>query len=225
MTPPAGMDKDAVKVASRQVFLTQGALESAKFLAQTLFADRTDWGGNPFYGHLQRVADGIKTGGDVGFRHRLETIAYLHDLLEDIDGWTEQDLADIGFDDFIIAGVVALTKSGAGAPYFDEMVRVGLTPQAIPVKKSDLTDNGNLLRLPALPSPDDFDRTRKYYLSYYYLSDIEAAQVTPGTPFAIWMAAQPPGRQDWELLRQHCALAAPIPGPGKTASAPPPFTP
>lgn len=209
-----------VKTEANLILLTQGQLGAAQYLAQTLFSGKPDKGGQPYFGHLERVANGIHSGNNP-CRNAIQAIAYMHDLIEDIDGWTCEDLADIGFDAFIIEGVRAVTKSGEGAPYFDEMVRLGRTPQAIPVKKSDLRDNSNLLRLPHLPTDEDIARVRKYYLSHCYLSDVESGHTAPGTPFASWMKFQPAARQDWGLLRQHSAHPyCPLPFPKPSASGP-----
>lgn len=208
----AALDKDTIKAEAALILLDQGALEAAHYLAETLFQGRTDWGGNPYFGHLERVANGIADPA-------IKPIGYLHDLIEDIPGWTFEDLREIGFSAFIVDGVEAVTKK-KGAPYFDEIVRASLTPQAIPSKRSDLKDNCNLLRLPHLPTPGDIERTRKYYLSDRYLSDIESGKIAPGTAFADWMDTQPPGRQDKFLLHKYSRHPGPA-APGGTPAPKP----
>lgn len=189
-------NKDALKQAATTILQTQGMEDAARFLAQTLFAGRVDKGGHPYIGHLERVARGIDDSA-------LRPAGWLHDLLEDIGGWVADDLRDIGFNDYIVDAVVAVSKAGEDAPYFDEMVKVGMTPQAIRLKKSDLVDNSNYLRLPGLPSYEDIEQKSKYYLSYHYLDDVQHGVVAPGTPFAVWMMKQPPTMHDWNLLRKH----------------------
>lgn len=207
----AARPKEEIKAEAIVILQAQGALETAKYLAKTLFDGRMDKGGTPYFGHLERVARGVQVSGSPALRDAIRTIAYLHDLVEDIVddpaqgivGWTCQDLAEIGFGAFVIDGVHALTKSSKEAPYFDEMVRLGQSPQAIPVKKSDLRDNSNILRVPHLPNADDIERLRKYYLSNRYLSDVESGQTMPGTSFISWMRTQPGNRQDWDLLKKY----------------------
>ncbi len=205
-------DKELLKATVGVMLAEAGPLEAARYLVQTLFKDVKERAGTPYFGHLERVTAGIEDD-------RIKPIGYLHDVVEDIDGWTFEDLAEIGFDAFIVDGVRAVTKID-DAPYFDEMVRVGLTPQAIPVKKSDLKDNSNLLRLPTLPTEKDIERTRKYYLSWHYLDDVENGRTAPGTPFGVWMAAQRKGKQDFALLAKYSAAPAAVTA---TAAAAPAF--
>ncbi|HEY8189647.1 MAG TPA: hypothetical protein VIF12_03115 [Micavibrio sp.] len=202
-------DKFTIITQARKILMDRGQLESARYLAEFLFADKKDRGGKPYFGHLERVAQGIDDA-------RIKPIGYLHDLIEDIEGWTYDDLRLIGFDDFIVDGVQAVTKTNDHVPYFDEMVRVGLTPQAIPVKKSDLTDNSNLSRLGHAPAEKDIERVHKYKLAYDYLSDVEAGKTAPGTRFGDWMHEQSPEKQDWEMLRKYSAQNPPVLNPGFT---------
>jgi len=176
---------------------TYGEEHAARVLVRSTFSGKTDRGGQPYFEHLQRVADGVEG-------RQVKAIAFLHDLIEDIPGWDYDDLKYMGFSDYVIDGVRAVTKHDED-PYFDEMVRVGLTPQAIAVKRSDLRDNSNLLRLCGIPTEKDFERTRKYFLAYHYLGAVESGAIKPGTPFATWMKAQKPEMQDEALLRKYSA--------------------
>ncbi len=170
---------------------------AAEYLVEQLFAKVKDKAGEPYIGHLRRVADGV--------RQRLKAAALMHDVLEDIKGWTAQDLLDIGFSAYTVRCVEAVTKQ-PGEKYFDAMVRVGRTLPAIFIKRSDLRDNSNLLRLPRLPLKKDFNRVTKYSLADKYLRDIENLIILQGTPFEDWMKAQPKELQDFALLKKHTAL-------------------
>jgi hypothetical protein len=197
--------KEAIKGHAAALLRDEGPIEAAHYLVRVLFANKTDGAGKPYLGHLERVAANIADP-------RIKPIGLMHDLVEDIPGWTFQDLEDVGFGDFIVEGVRAVTKADTD-PYFDEMVRVGLTPQAIPVKRADLHDNSNPLRLSGIPTDKQVERTRKYYLAWHYLGDIESGKFQPGTPFATWMAAQPPEKRDMILLRKYTAAAPSGPRP------------
>ncbi len=197
MNPADDSRKASIKLITTKILRDNGPLDAARYLAQYLFRGVKEINGTPYFGHLTRVAAGIAD-------EKIKPAGYLHDLVEDILGWDFKDLEDIGFDKFIIDAVRAVTKDDS-APYFDEMVRVSLTPQAIPLKKSDLEDNSNLLRLPRVPQPHDIERSRKYYLSWHYLNDVESGQTSPGTPFATWMRSQPEEKQDWGLLHKYTA--------------------
>ena len=62
-----------------------------------------------------------------------------HDLLEDTE-WTAADLREKGFDDDIIAAVVALTRR-EDETYAAFVARAGATPLAKQVKIADVQDN------------------------------------------------------------------------------------
>lgn len=193
--------KEKVKVSAAFVLKNQGELKAAKYLVQILFASMVDKAGEAYFNHLERVASGITDD-------KIKPIGWLHDTIEDIEGWTAQDLLDIGFSNYVVDGVKALSRK-SGDPYFDEMVVVGMTPQALPVKRSDLRDNSNLLRLGRLPDEWDIKRTKKYALAYMYLGDVETGKTKPGTPFGQWMAAQPENRQDWDLFKEYSSEKRP----------------
>jgi hypothetical protein len=199
-------DKGALKAEAGNILKNQGKVAAALHLATALFEGVTDKAGKPYIGHLLRVRDGLRglfQEAAADRRESLQVIALLHDVIEDISGWTYEDLADIGFDAFEIDGIRAVTKQSEGEPYFDAMVRVGLTPQAIPSKRSDLRDNSDISRFSRLPRAADFERLTKYFLADKYLESIEAGKTAPGTPFGAWMAAQPDAMQDWHLFEKY----------------------
>ncbi len=197
------MDKEALKQAVAVILAEEGPLHAARTLVLVAFSGIKERDGSPYFNHLERVADGID---DV----RIKPIGYLHDLIEDVKGWTFEDLEEIGFDAFTVDGVRAVTKKGGA--YFDEMVWLSATPQAIPAKRSDLKDNSNILRLAQIPDDWDVERTRKYYLAWHYLTDVEQGKIPPQTPFGQWMAIQPPAKQNWDLLRKHSSESVPAAG-------------
>lgn len=192
--------KEDIKARAREILLGTGKkneLGAAIYLAETLFESRVDKAGKPYVGHLQRVASGVPDP--------LKPAAYLHDTVEDIAGWNFQDLKDIGFGDFTVSAIRAVTKQSEEEPYFDAMVRVGLTPHAIPLKRSDLRDNSNLLRLDRKPLAKDFERVTKYFLADKYLEDIQEGRALSGTPFAQWMSEKPENLRDDALVKKETA--------------------
>ena len=206
------MDKDLIKSIASFIIHQDGATAAARYIAQEAFEGIRERNGQPYFGHCERVADGVKEEAS-------KPIAYLHDLIEDVKGWTYQDLRDIGFDELVIDGIQAVTKHDDD-PYFDEMVRITLTPQAIPVKLSDLRDNSNLLRMPELPTAKHIERSLKYFLAHKYLTDVYEGRTAPGTPFETWMAGKPEGLQNWDLCAKYtrqiqgCAPSPNAPRPG-----------
>lgn len=189
-------DKDFIKQTAKNILELDGQLAAARFLAQTLFAGIQELGGAPYFGHLERVANGA------GDDPRTQAVGYMHDMVEDIDGWEFQDLIDIGFDDFVMDGMYAVTKDDED-PYYDEMVEVGKVPQGTKVKLSDLRDNTNILRLGRVPNANDTERCRKYFLAWSYLTDVDNGVTERGTPFVKWMQNKPQEMQDWELAQKY----------------------
>ncbi|MEC8664552.1 MAG: hypothetical protein VXY16_03680 [Pseudomonadota bacterium] len=189
-------DKDFIKKTAKNILELDGQLAAARFLAQTLFAGIQELGGAPYFGHLERVANGA------GPEERDMAIGYMHDLVEDIDGWEFEDVEDIGFDDYVMQGLRAVTKDD-NDPYYDEMVEVGKVPQGTQVKRSDLRDNTNVLRLGRVPTTTDIERTRKYFLAWKYLTDVDSGVTERGTPFVKWMQSKPAEMQDWELVQKY----------------------
>lgn len=194
------ISKDDLKSAASYILHTDdntlyiAEQKAALFLVRKLFADVKDKAGAPYLGHLYRVTSGVSDD-------RVKAAALMHDLIEDIDGWTFEDLRDIGFSENTIQRVRAVTKQD-GEKYFDAMVRVGETYDAIAIKRSDLKDNSNLFRLNHLPLQKDFNRVSKYFLADKYLEAVQNRQIPQGTPFADWMRAQPKELQDFELLKK-----------------------
>lgn len=195
-------DKNFIKQTAQNILELDGQLAAARFLAQTLFAGIMELGGSPYFGHLERVAAGVDNDD------RAKAVAYMHDLVEDIDGWEFEDLIDIGFDDYVMEGMQAVTKDDED-PYFDEMVSVGKVPQGTKVKLSDLRDNTNILRLGRVPNENDIERTRKYFLAWSYLTDVDNGITERGTPFTKWMQSKPPEMQDWGLVQKYSTEALP----------------
>lgn len=194
------MDKEQIKATAAQKLAEKGELAASVYLAETLFEGITDKTGRPYFDHLQRVSAGIAD-------YHTKPIGFLHDILEDIDGWSGMDLLEIGFSNHTVLGVVAMTNDGE--PYFDFIVRCGMFPQSIIGKKSDLQDNSDTLRLRRLPNEKDIERLKKYHLAYHYLDDIEKGAIPKRTPFGTWLAAQPVDMQDWHLFAKHSSEGKP----------------
>jgi hypothetical protein len=194
-------DKEIVKAEATLIMLTHGPLRAAEYIARESFGAAKDSGGDLYFNHLERVAMGIPALD-------VRPAGYLHDLIEDVKdergqpAWSFEDLYEIGFSATVVEGVRVVTKDDED-PYFDEMVKVGLVPAGRQIKLSDLRDNSNPLRLGGIPTEKHVERTRKYYLAYHYLNDIENGRTEPGTVFAKWMAAQKPEKQNWQMMAKY----------------------
>ncbi len=95
-------------------------------------------------------------------------VALLHDVVED-SPVTLDDLAAEGFPPEIIAGVDGMTRR-QGESYEDFIERGAQNPLSASVKRLDLEDNMNLLRLTDL-TDQDLARLQKYHAAYRRLSN------------------------------------------------------
>lgn len=201
-------DKTAIKQRAAHLYQTQGRMKAARYLASTLFYGITD-GDKPYIGHLTRVTNNITNA-------RIKPVGYLHDLLEMIPGWTMQDVRDIGFDDYDIAGLDAVTKR-KGELYFDFIERSSMSQQGVDIKLADLIDNSNFLRIPKrnLNKKEDIEQKRKYFIAYHYLKDVQDGVIEPATPVAEWLRTQPPEmqRESWSLILKHSSAYKNRPAP------------
>lgn len=82
---------------------------------------------------------------------------------------TLEDLAGEGFPPEIIAGIDGMTRR-QGESYEEFISRAAQNPLSALVKRLDLEDNLNLLRLPEL-TEQDLARLQKYHAAYRRLSN------------------------------------------------------
>ena len=127
-------------------------------LVSYLFKDKKDKAGEPYLGHLIRVSDRLLMGD-------AKVAALLHDVVEDIDDISFDDLKDLGFSDSIVDIVKIVTKDKSkGISYHDwigEIIATG-NVDAIKVKYSDMMDNFSLDRLNKLD-----EETKRHLISKY----------------------------------------------------------
>lgn len=128
-------------------------LTLAKTIIVEAHADQF-YGERPYTYHLHQVCDYVSlvnspkaimqvcelTGWSEDYNYEgvlqvLQTIALLHDLLEDTK-WTEDDLYNKGYNDLVVDTVVSLTKQ-AGEDKEEYLQRLCKNPWAILVKKAD----------------------------------------------------------------------------------------
>lgn len=127
-------------------------------LVSYLFKDKRDKAGEPYLGHLIRVSDRLSMGD-------AKVAALLHDVVEDIDDISFDDLKDLGFSESIVDIVKIVTKDKSkGISYHDwigEIIATG-NVDAIKVKYSDMMDNFSLDRLNKLD-----EETKRHLISKY----------------------------------------------------------
>ena len=127
-------------------------------LVSYLFKDKKDKAGEPYLGHLIRVSDRLSMGD-------AKVAALLHDVVEDTDDISFDDLKDLGFSESIVDIVKIVTKDKSkGISYHDwigEIIATG-NVDAIKVKYSDMMDNFSLDRLNKLD-----EETKRHLISKY----------------------------------------------------------
>ena len=129
------------------------AVTMAKSIASLRHAGQTDKAGQPYIGHVSRVAAHVS--GD----HDAETVAWLHDVVED----TSVELSDLAlvFEPHIVAAVDAITRRERELPA-DYYRRVRGNELARRVKLADIADNSDPVRLAGLDSATRERLQRKY---------------------------------------------------------------
>lgn len=182
------LTKDEVKAIAKRMIAINPPSEAtywhnqratARWLASTLFMGKT-WGMYDYTHHLEQVAT-------LQNDDKLKTIAWLHDLIEDIDGWELDDLREIGFHEDVVLAVDALTKrEAAGEKYFEAVARCGMNEYAPKVKMADNTCNSQLIEYHRFPTQRQHDRSDKYWVSFHYLKDVDTGIIPRGTPVLLW---------------------------------------
>lgn len=119
----------------------------------------TDKGGEPYFFHVQRVANSLTDKNS-------KVVAYLHDTVEDTD-ITIEKLKELGFPYTIVSAVQGLTHERY-QPYFGYIVEIKKNKLATMVKLADLKDNMNLSRITS-PTEKDFERVKKYQKAFKIL--------------------------------------------------------
>ena len=141
-----------------------GVNQSLFYAMFELFKDKMDKGGNPYIGHLIRVAQNVKP--------QFARIAFCHDVIEDC-GVDEKWLMnpDFGLTEYEIKAIRTLTRP-KGMTYSNYILSIMNTEDLgiMYVKMADLLDNMNLNRLRDM-SKEDIDRiTDRYIPAYEHLS-------------------------------------------------------
>ena len=139
-------------------------LEKAVEIITKEFKNKKDKAGKPYIDHLWRVKETVHN--EIWGNYELETVALLHDLLEDCPNWNKEKLLDI-FPKSVVDSVVCLTRK-KNESYKEYIDRILTDDMATLVKKADLRDNMDITRLKTL-NEADFIRLKKYHSSYMQL--------------------------------------------------------
>lgn len=126
--------------------VSSGIVSQAKRLAERAHAGQTDKAGEPYIGHVNRVAASVVPQEPV-----FVAVALLHDVVED-SSMTLEDLERQGFPPDVVAAVELLTRQ-KNVPAEEYYRRIRSNPIALAVKLSDIGDNSDPERLARLDMP------------------------------------------------------------------------
>ena len=135
---------------------------TAKAWAVRWHEGQRDKAGQPYVTHPERVAGRLSAPEE-------QVVAWLHDTVEDT-GLTLREIENT-FGPETAAAVDAISRR-PGEEWEDYLRRVQQNEAARKVKISDLIDNSNLSRIPAV-TLRDVDRQLKYNRALRYLMDME----------------------------------------------------
>lgn len=140
----------------------------ARTLAMEAHAGQVDKAGQPYIGHVGRVAAAVRGDDDA------EVVAWLHDVLEDCPAFAERVQA---FPDPLQHAVRLLSRTSAtdAATYY---MRIAADPLALKVKLADIADNADETRLASLDAATA-ERLRDKYRQALAALGQQATQAAP----------------------------------------------
>ncbi len=134
-------------------------IEKSLQIALQAYAGKVDKAGRPYILHPLRLMAKMETDDE-------RSVALLHDVIEDSE-FTAIPLREAGIPLRIVVAVQCLTKLD-GEDYDQFIQRVLTNELAVKVKKADIQDNLDVLRLDKL-TDDDLERVRKYHAAWKVL--------------------------------------------------------
>lgn len=139
-------------------------LETAIKIVTEAFKEKKDKAGKPYIEHLERVRSKLSEENE-----EVQTIATLHDILEDCPEWNKDKLLEL-FPSRVVKAVECLTHK-KGQSYEDYISQVMTNELSIVVKIEDLKDNMDFTRLADIGN-SDIKRLKKYHSAYKRLVGI-----------------------------------------------------
>ena len=136
-------------------------IEKSLQIALEAYAGQKDKAGKPYILHPLRIMGNMETEEEM-------SVALLHDVIEDSD-FTDTDLLDRGIPLKVVNAVSLLSKV-EGQSYEQYIQGILSDELALKVKKADIEDNINVLRLDEINS-FDLKRIEKYHKAWKILKD------------------------------------------------------
>ena len=134
-------------------------IEKSLEIALKAYRGQKDKAGKPYILHPLRLMAKMDTEEEMA-------VALLHDVIEDSD-YTVEALLNNGIPYDVVTAVECLTKVD-GESYEGFVARAAKNKLAAKVKKADIEDNINVLRLKTLEQKD-LDRVSKYHAAWHTL--------------------------------------------------------
>lgn len=149
-------------------------IEKSLQIALQAYAGKKDKAGKTYLLHPLRLMSKMNT-------EEAMAVALLHDVIEDSDYNKAQLLAE-GIPEAVAEAVQVMTKK-SGESYQQFIDRVLHNEMAARVKKADIEDNINILRLNSLDQ-SDLERVAKYHAAWQRLNNQckEPVSSVPATP-------------------------------------------
>ncbi|MBP2319728.1 (p)ppGpp synthase/HD superfamily hydrolase [Kibdelosporangium banguiense] len=145
--------------------MSEFVLEDAIRIAREAHGDQVDKSGNLYIYHPLRVMARVKGA-------HAQMAAVLHDVIEDTDV-TAEDLRAAGCPEPVIVSVVALSKA-PGEAMLSYLRRVSADSVAIMVKRADIADNSDPVRMAALDQETQNRLREKYAEAIRVLNELTA---------------------------------------------------
>lgn len=136
-------------------------IEKSLEIALKAYAGQKDKAGKTYILHPLRLMAKMDTEMEMA-------VALLHDVIEDSE-YTAEDLINNKIPADVVEAVQCLTKAN-GESYDEFIKRVTNNKLALKVKKADIEDNINVLRLNTL-SNKDLERIAKYHKAWSFLNE------------------------------------------------------
>ena len=140
-------------------------LQRALEISVTAHGDTLDKGGFLYVLHPLRLVHNSETEDE-------RIASALHDVCEDVEGWTLDRLREEGFAEHIVQALDNLTRR-EGETYAEFIERCCTSLLSIRVKLLDIQDNMNITRIMTLEEKD-LGRMKRYHRAYLKLKEAEA---------------------------------------------------
>ncbi|VAW82340.1 hypothetical protein MNBD_GAMMA12-949 [hydrothermal vent metagenome] len=134
-------------------------IENSLTIALQAYKGQTDKAGAAYILHPLRLMSKMDTEEEMA-------VALLHDVIEDSE-MTADDLLQGGIPATVVSAVQDLTKV-RGESYEKFIDRVLTNKLASKIKKADIEDNINVLRLRSITN-EDFQRVAKYHKAWHLI--------------------------------------------------------